>query len=144
METLIVYTVLIFERTSMKLLVLKNLSAHRKSNKMTTIIYSLTLGCIIFIVVASQVQLDILSTGNLGEINYSIIADYNYDGNDYRRMYAADIDPVIMEYQDYIDSWGYTTVQYGKATYFKHNAYAATTAEPQSYEWIFMYGISPS
>lgn len=53
MELLIVYTVLFFERVSMKILILKNLSAHRKSNKMTTIIYSLTLGCIIFIVVAS-------------------------------------------------------------------------------------------
>jgi hypothetical protein len=36
----------------MKILVLKNLSAHRESNKLTSIIYSLTLGCIIFIVMA--------------------------------------------------------------------------------------------
>ena len=98
METIIVYIVLFFERQSMKLLVLKNLAAHRKSNKMTTIIYSLTLGCIIFIVVASQVQLDILSTGNLGEINYSIISDLNYNGYDSRYMYSAQIDPVILEY----------------------------------------------
>jgi FtsH-binding integral membrane protein len=53
-EIFVVYTLLIFERKSMKLLILKNLSAHRESNKMTSIIYSLTLGCIIFIIVAAN------------------------------------------------------------------------------------------
>jgi len=38
----------------MKILIGKNLSAHRETNKMTSIIFSLTLGCIIFIVVASN------------------------------------------------------------------------------------------
>ena len=51
-ETACVYTMLFFEHKSMKILALKNLSAHRESNKLTSIIYSLTLGCIIFIVMA--------------------------------------------------------------------------------------------
>jgi hypothetical protein len=55
-ELLIVYTLLFFERASMKLLIIKNLSAHRESNKLTSIIYSLTLGCIIFIIVAANLQ----------------------------------------------------------------------------------------
>jgi FtsH-binding integral membrane protein len=55
-ELLILYTLLFFERTSMKLLIIKNLSAHRESNKLTSIIYSLTLGCIIFIIVAANLQ----------------------------------------------------------------------------------------
>lgn len=59
----------------MKILVLKNLSAHRTSNKMTSIIYSLTLGCIIFIVVASQMNITLLSAGNQGEINYALMSD---------------------------------------------------------------------
>jgi len=54
MELLIVHTLLFFERQSMKILITKNLSAHRESNKMTSIIYSLTLGCIIFIIVAAN------------------------------------------------------------------------------------------
>jgi FtsH-binding integral membrane protein len=53
-EVIIVNILLFFETKSMKLLILKNLSAHRDSNKMTSIIYSLTLGSIIFIVVASS------------------------------------------------------------------------------------------
>jgi hypothetical protein len=56
-ENVIVNIVLFYERKSMKILVLKNLSAHRESNKMTSIIYSLTLGSIIFIIVASNLQI---------------------------------------------------------------------------------------
>lgn len=56
-EIITVSVFLFFERKSTKILVLKNLSAHRASNKMTSIIYSLTLGAIIFIVVASNLQL---------------------------------------------------------------------------------------
>ena len=54
LEILIVNTLLFFERKSMKLLISKNLSSHRQSNKLTSIIFSLTLGCIIFIVVAAS------------------------------------------------------------------------------------------
>jgi len=41
-----------WERKSMKLMILKNLTLHREKNKLTAIIYSLTLGTIIFIIVA--------------------------------------------------------------------------------------------
>ena len=53
LELFVVNTLLFFERKSMKLLIAKNLSAHRESNRLTSIIYSLTLGSIIFIVVAA-------------------------------------------------------------------------------------------
>lgn len=58
----------------MKILVLKNLAAHRESNKMTSIIYSLTLGSIIFIVVAANLQLSLFSgTAQSGLINYKVV-----------------------------------------------------------------------
>ncbi len=53
-EHVVVYICLFFERKSTKILILKNLSAHRESNRMTSIIYSLTLGSIIFIIVAAN------------------------------------------------------------------------------------------
>lgn len=56
LEILIVKTLLFYERQSMKLMIRKNLIAHRESNKLTSIIYSLTLGCIIFVVVAANLQ----------------------------------------------------------------------------------------
>lgn len=74
-EILVVYVLLFFEKKSMKMLILKNLSAHRATNKMTSIIYSLTLGCIIFIIVSSQNLLLLLEQGNYGNINYGIEND---------------------------------------------------------------------
>jgi FtsH-binding integral membrane protein len=56
-ELFFVYTMLFFETKSMKLLIIKNLTAHREANKLTSIIYSLTLGCIIFIIVAANLQI---------------------------------------------------------------------------------------
>jgi len=53
-ELVFIQLLLFFEIKSMKILIGKNLSAHRETNKMTSIIFSLTLGCIIFIVVASN------------------------------------------------------------------------------------------
>ena len=56
-ELTIVYIFLFFERKSMKLMILKNLVSHRESNKLTAIIFSLTLGSIIFVVVAANLQI---------------------------------------------------------------------------------------
>lgn len=73
-ETVLVYTMLCFERKSMKLLVMKNLSAHRESNRLTSTIYSLTLGSVIFIVVAASFQISLISSSSaqVGEINMSL------------------------------------------------------------------------
>ena len=53
-ELILVHIFLFFERKSMKMMILKNLIAHRESNKLTAIIFSLTLGSIIFVVVAAN------------------------------------------------------------------------------------------
>lgn len=51
------YVFLFYERESMKLLVLKNLTAHKLRNMMTSIIFSLALGFIIFLIVAYNLQI---------------------------------------------------------------------------------------
>jgi hypothetical protein len=63
---LIVKVLIFFEKQSMKLMILKNLVAHRESNKLTAIIYSLTLGCIIFVVVAANLEIQQFTTGSGG------------------------------------------------------------------------------
>lgn len=57
-ETLIVYLLLFWERSSMVTLLRKNLMAHRSRNKMTSIIYALTLGCVIFLCVSLNLVID--------------------------------------------------------------------------------------
>ena len=50
----------------MKSLVRNNLIAHRHRNKLTALIYSLTLGSIIFLLVAATLQIQIIIVGSNG------------------------------------------------------------------------------
>lgn len=56
-EILLTYVFLIFEKSSMRQMVLKNLTAHKMRNKMTSIIYSIALGFIIFLIVSYNLQI---------------------------------------------------------------------------------------
>ena len=51
-EILITYLLFFWEKKSMRALIKKNLVAHKHTNKLTSIIYALTLGCVIFLCVA--------------------------------------------------------------------------------------------
>lgn len=55
-EGLVVSALLCWEKVSMKQLILKNLVIHRANNKQTSMIYSLTVGTIIFLFVALAIQ----------------------------------------------------------------------------------------
>jgi hypothetical protein len=52
LEIILTKVFLFFEKASMKQMVTKNLTAHRMRNKMTSIIYSIALGFIIFLIVS--------------------------------------------------------------------------------------------
>ena len=56
-EIILTNVFLYFERNSVKEMVKKNLTAHRMRNKMTSIIYSIAIGFIIFLVVNYNLQL---------------------------------------------------------------------------------------
>jgi hypothetical protein len=49
----------------MKLMVLKNLTAHKFRNKLTSIIYSLSIGFIIFLIVSYKLQIESIKTEHL-------------------------------------------------------------------------------
>ena len=53
-EVLMIYLLLFWEKRSMRTLVRKNLIAHKRTNKLTSVIYALTLGCIIFLIEAAN------------------------------------------------------------------------------------------
>lgn len=52
------YGLLFFEKASMKKMVLNNLTAHKLRNRLTSIIYSLALGFIIFLIVTYRLQVN--------------------------------------------------------------------------------------
>lgn len=59
-EILFTHIFLFFEKESLKQMVLKNLTAHRDRNKLTSLIYSLALGFIIFLVITYKTQIEAL------------------------------------------------------------------------------------
>jgi len=61
LEVCLTYLLFFWERKSMKLLIMKNLDLHREKNKLTAIIYSVTLGTIIFILVTLNLQIQQLT-----------------------------------------------------------------------------------
>ncbi len=91
LEVAIVKILLFFEKQSMKLMIRKNLIAHRESNKLTAIIYSLTLGCIIFVVVAANIEFQQFTSGagNTNTIDYTVIDFYGHN------LVPTLVDPVL-------------------------------------------------
>lgn len=88
------------------MLVIKNLSAHRQSNRLTTIIYSLTLGSIIFILVASTLNISHITSGNKhGNIDLEVFDFHKYDAH----LNTTLMEPVLRQYKPYIKEFGYLT-----------------------------------
>ena len=54
LETFLLYTLLFWETKAMKKLLRKNQIAHKQKNELTAIIYSLSLGCIIFLLTSAS------------------------------------------------------------------------------------------
>lgn len=57
MEIIFVYLFLFWEKSSMRQMIFKNLTAHKMRNKMTSIIFSISIGFIIFLVVMYKLQI---------------------------------------------------------------------------------------
>ena len=57
-ETIILYVLFFWERRSMRALLKKNMMAHKATNKITSIIYALTLGCVIFLCVSVNLMVN--------------------------------------------------------------------------------------
>mmetsp|Transcript_5162 Transcript_5162/g.7941 ORF Transcript_5162/g.7941 Transcript_5162/m.7941 type:complete len:177 (+) Transcript_5162:1910-2440(+) len=57
LEIILTQVLFIWEKKSMRDMITKNLAAHKMRNKMTSIIYSLALGFIIFLIVSYNLQI---------------------------------------------------------------------------------------
>ena len=57
LEVILVYVFFFWESKSMRALLRKNLGAHKQRNFLTSIIYALTLACIIFLLVTASLEI---------------------------------------------------------------------------------------
>ena len=74
LEIILLYVFFWWERQSMRNLLRKNLGAHKQRNYLTSIIYALTLGCIIFLLVTANLEIQSIMSQNTIE-NANIFID---------------------------------------------------------------------
>ena len=63
-EFIVTYLLFFWEKKSMLSLLRKNLMAHKHTNKLTSIIYALTLGCVIFLCVSLNLILKTVTSSS--------------------------------------------------------------------------------
>ncbi len=110
-ETFVVYLLLFWEKKSMRALVKKNLVAHKATNKLTSIIYALTLGCVIFLCVSLNLVLKSATAMNYvpgADIFVTRVNDYPDKDND-ASLYAKDLDPILQNFTSSISDFGYVS-----------------------------------
>ena len=61
LERLLLHVLLFWESKSMKMLLRKNMVAHKQKNQLTAIIYALTLGCVIFLLTSANLQIETIN-----------------------------------------------------------------------------------
>ena len=81
-EIIVSYCLLFWEKKSMRSLVKKNLIAHKRTNKLTSIIYALTLGCVIFLCVALNLVLRTAQTADSSQSADIVLISSNKNGFD--------------------------------------------------------------
>lgn len=118
LETLFVKLLLCWESVSMKQLILKNFIVHRSNNKLTSIIYSLTVGSVIFLFVALALQLEVLTrTQNVyGEVDLLVT-----ETSSSHKIYPANVDLILRANSNCIESWAYSSkLNEANSTYLSH------------------------
>ena len=105
LEILLMYVFLFWEKTSMRKLLRMNLATHRPRNKLTSIIYSLTLGCIIFLLVTANLELsEITSLNTLADADIVVRGKDGFmlpgDRNMRSFLYPDEVDPVLLLHKD--------------------------------------------
>jgi len=96
----------------------KNLVAHKERNKLTSIIYSLTLGAMIFLVVCANLTVTIMDFQN-GYSNSSIVLEsrHGLQGQKAGNIYIdpAICLPIILKHEAEIESFGYISMKVNAA-----------------------------
>jgi hypothetical protein len=105
LEIALTHTLLSFEQSSMRMLVLKNLTAHKLRNKMTSIIFSLAIGFIVFLIVSYNLQIKSSSLLNLKKKGTYLVLSTKVD----KAITPNIFDPIIKKHQDKIAAHSYVT-----------------------------------
>ena len=140
LEILLVHVLLIFEKPSFRKMVLKNLTAHKMRNKMTSLIFSLALGFIIFLIVSYNLQIQNASLMNLQKKGSYLIIN----SDEFEAVKPEIFDPVIRQHMDKIESFSYVSYDLARtANQEIKSIKASDRARIKSFD-IGLYAVTPS
>jgi hypothetical protein len=105
-EIAITHVILFFETKSMKSMILKNLSAHRLRNRLTTIIYALSLGFMIFLITVLQLEIQAQRLTSQVKQGADFIIEGFVGGGGLK---PSELEPIMWEYRDNIEHFSYVT-----------------------------------
>ena len=129
-ETFFVYLLFFWERKSMRALLKKNLMAHKSTNKLTSIIYALTLGCVIFLCVSLNLLLkSVQNIGVMPDSDITVYVDKEAGSTADMDLLASMVDPIIEKYQDQIKDWSYVTIDLWSISDAYRGQHQADTAQ---------------
>jgi hypothetical protein len=102
-NALVAHVILIFEKSSIRILVLKNLIAHRERNQMTSIMISLTLGFVIF--------LNIVGTIPFARDMHNAVQDMGRESIiiDRYNLPISQLESLLKKHAYALESWGVQT-----------------------------------
>ena len=103
LEHALLHILLFWEKKSIKILVAQNITAHKKKNQLTAIIYALTLGCIIFLLTSATLQIETINALTIIDGADIVIRGASWANDitfleDPGRLMPNLIDPVLMQY----------------------------------------------
>ena len=104
-ENLLTNVFLFFELNSIRRMVRKNLSSHRKRNQMTALIYSLALGFLIFLSISSRMQISISSHETLKNKG----AQFSVETMDRVHMPVPEVERILEANEHIIDNFSWVT-----------------------------------
>ena len=113
-ERALLHLLLFWEKKSMKLLLAQNITAHKRTNQLTAIIYALTLGCIIFLLTSASLQIETINTLDTidgADIVVEGAPDQWMDTPFAGKLFANLTDPVLQQYAGSINSFAYISGQ---------------------------------
>ena len=97
----------------MQQLLRTNLIAHRKRNKLTAMVYTLTLACVMYLVITLQlVMVELEEDSTLERYPYHSdikLLNWNIEGC----LHPDKMDPILYKYRDSIDDFLYSTWSLG-------------------------------
>jgi len=99
LEILMVYIFLFYEATSMRILVLKNLIAHKPRNRMTVAIYAMSIGFLIMIVVSYN--LEIYNSLVVQKMDEGTYLHMDASGGSY--LLPSQVEPYLKEVENLIE-----------------------------------------